>query len=122
MDEAISHSSSGTDHEHLASIAGAFLSDNIRSFSKPFRLLLSRTQASQSRSVLHPLRQSLAGASASEANTQPHYRLEGRISIKESQRKLVKHRLKPQVTIPSRSLTGLLLGCTVSEHMAVQAP
>ncbi len=119
MDEADSQSSSGSDHEHLASIAGAFLSDNIRSVAKPFRQLLGRSKASQSRSVLHPLRQSLANASASEAKCHPYDRLDGSMSASESQRKLVKHRLKPQVTRSPRSLTRPVSGCKVSYNMGV---
>ena len=106
MDEGDTHSSSGPDHEHLASIAGAFLSDNIRSVVKPFRQLLGRSRASQSRSVLHPLRQSLADASSPELSHRLHDGMDDSMSARESELKLVKHRLKPQVTLPSRSLTG----------------
>lgn len=123
MNAADTHSSSGNDHEHLATIAGAFLSDNIISIAKPIRHLLGRPKASQSRSMLHPLRQSLAGASASDAKSQPHDRWNGSISARESQRKLIKHSLKPQVTTSPRSpvyswLHSFMSWCTAQPEAA----
>jgi len=110
MDDREACSSSGNDQRRLASIAGAFLSDNIRSAVKPLRKLIGRSKASQSRSVLHPLRQSLADGSASEAHSDLYDRLDSSISARDADPTLLKHRLKPQVTLLSRSYNRLSLG------------
>ena len=107
MDDREACSSSGNDQRRLASIAGAFLSDNIRSAVKPLRKLIGRSKASQSRSVLHPLRQSLADGSASEAHSDLYDRLDSSISARDADPTLLKHRLKPQVTLLSRSYNRL---------------
>lgn len=98
MDDSKACSSSGNDHDHLASIAGVFLSDNIRSISRPFRKLIGKENASKKAPpVLHPLRHSLAGAAASEADRNVHSRSSSSILGQEEQQTRLKHRLKPQV-------------------------
>lgn len=97
MDDREACSSSGNDQERLASIAGAFLSDNVRLVSKPFRNIWGRSKASKNRSALQPLRQSLADASALETRHHLDDRLDGSASFQLHQRKQLKHRFKPQV-------------------------
>ena len=101
MDDKEACSSSSKDTERLASIAGAFLSDNITTLSKPFHELFHRKTGSVRQSpALPPLRHSLADAAALPSYVDLQSRLRSSVATEERQ-KLLKHRLKPQVTFTS---------------------
>ena len=98
MDDREACSSSSKNTERLASIAGAFLSDNMTTLSKPFHKLFRRKKESVRQSpALPPLRHSLADAAALPSYVDLQSRLRSSVA-KEEHQKLLKHRLKPQVT------------------------
>ena len=103
MDDREACSGSSKDTERLASIAGAFLSDNMNTLSKPFHKLFRRKKGFLRQSpALPPLRHSLADAAALPSYVDLQSRLRSSVA-KEKHQKLLKHRLKPQVSFTSSS-------------------
>ena len=116
MDDKDACSSSSKATERLASIAGAFLSDNMTTLSKPFHKVFGGKKGSLRQApALPPLRHSLADAAALPSYVDLQSRLRSSVAREEHQR-LLKHRLKPQVTfissVPhSSQLLHVLPGC-----------